>query len=168
MAIVNVPVDIEKLKRSQFISFLNTTPSAESENFELIGVGVADYGIDMNPSVDNEKWICEDNSRTDHKSNQKQSSVSQKCYKNDPVFEFVYNGMDKLNYKSTVIDIDTWKKVGTAYKAKKSSVIIAITKYMGEEATIEYDLYYDGDSIEGTVEISNGKPVFTPDTPVSL
>ena len=163
MALVNVPVDIEKLKRSQFLTYLDTTPSENSSDFELLGVGITDYGVSFNPQVDNEKWICEDNARSDHKSNQKQSSVSQKCYKNDPVFEFVYNGIDKLNYITKILDIDTWNEVSTdTFKAKLSNGKIAITKYMGEEATIEYDLYYDGDTVEGTVQFVGGKPVFTP------
>ena len=41
-----------------------------------------------------------------------------------------------------------------------SNAIIAITSYSGEE--IEYDIYYDGDPVEGTVAISSGTPTFTP------
>ena len=41
-----------------------------------------------------------------------------------------------------------------------SDAIITVTSYSGEE--IEYDLYYDGDPVEGTVAISDGVPTFTP------
>lgn len=42
--------------------------------------------------------------------------------------------------------------------------IIAITQFANEDAVVEYDLYYDGDAIEGTVtfDSSTGKPTFTP------
>ena len=43
-----------------------------------------------------------------------------------------------------------------------SDVIITVTNYMGENAEIEYDIYYDGDAQEGTVTIANGVPTFTP------
>jgi hypothetical protein len=44
-----------------------------------------------------------------------------------------------------------------------SDGVIVVTSYMGETAGIEYDLYYDGDTIEGTVSIDeNGVPTFTP------
>ena len=155
-----VPSTIEKVKRSQFLTYLDTTPSS-SATWKVLGIGITEYGIAFNPQVDTEKWIIEDNARTDHSSNQKQSSVTQKCYKGDPVFEFVQQGIDKLNYKSHVLDIDMWNGTGSSYPAKMSDVIITVTNYMGENAEIEYDVYYDGDAKVGTVTISDGVPSFT-------
>ena len=159
-----VPSGIEKIKRSQFLTYLNTTPSAVNPKWDVLGVGITDYGIDYNPQVDTEKWIIEDNARNDHSSNQKQGSVTQKCYKGDAVFEFVNAGRDQLNYKSQVLDIDRWNGEGTSYPAKMNDVIITVTSYMGEEAEIEYDIYYDGDAVEGTVTFSGSTPTFTPTT----
>ena len=157
-----IPSDIEKVKRSQFITYLDTTP-ASTPTWAVLGIGVTDYGIDYNPQVDTEKWIIEDNARNDHTSNQKQSTVSQKIYKGDPCFEFVQAGRDELNYKTHILDIDRWNGTGNTYPATMSDGIITVTTYMGEEATIEYDLYYDGDATEGTVTISDeGVPTFTP------
>ncbi len=157
-----IPNDIEKLKRSQFLSYLDTTPTGNSRTWAVLGVGITEYGVAYNPQVDTEKWIIEDNSRTDHSSNQKQGSVTQKCYKNDPVFTFVNNGRDKLNYKSHILDIDTWNGTEGSYPAKMNDVIITVNNYMGENAEIEYDIYYDGDTVEGTVTIVEGVPTFTP------
>ena len=159
-----VPSGIEKINRSQFLTYLDTTPSSQTPTWSILGVGITDYGIDFNPQVDTEKWIIEDNARTDHSSNQKQGSVTQKCYKGDNVFEFVNAGRDKLNYKSHVLDIDRWNGDGSSYPAKMNDVIITVTSYMGEDAEIEYDIYYDGDATEGTVTITDGVPTFTPTT----
>lgn len=158
-----VPSGIEKIKRSQFLTYLNTGTST-TPVWSVLGVGITDYGIDYNPQVDTEKWIIEDNARNDHSSNQKQGSVTQKCYKGDAVFEFVNAGRDQLNYKSQVLDIDRWNGEGTSYPAKMNDVIITVTSYMGEEAEIEYDIYYDGDAVEGTVTFSGSTPTFTPTT----
>lgn len=158
-----VPDGITKINRSQFLTYLDTTPSSTA-TWSVLGVGITDYGIAFNPQVDTEKWIIEDNSRTDHSSNQKQGSVTQKCYKGDPVFEFVSAGRDKLNYKTHILDIDRWNGNGTTYPAKKSDVIITVTNYMGEDASIEYDIYYDGDATEGTVTFSGNTPTFVPTT----
>lgn len=156
-----VPSGIEKINRSQFLTYLNTTPKAVNPTWSVLGVGITDYGIDYNPQVDTEKWIIEDNARTDHSSNQKQGSVSQKCYKGDAVFEFVNAGRDELNYKSQVLDIDRWNGNGTTYPAKLNDVIITVTSYMGEDASIEYDIYYDGDAKIGTVTFDgDGVPTF--------
>ena len=158
-----VPSGIEKIKRSQFLTYLNTGTST-TPVWSVLGVGITDYGIDYNPQVDTEKWIIEDNARNDHSSNQKQGSVTQKCYKGDAVFEFVNAGRDQLNYKSQVLDIDRWNGTGTSYPAKMNDVIITVTSYMGEEAEIEYDIYYDGDAVEGTVSFTGSTPTFTPTT----
>ena len=164
MSLAVIPDEIEKIKRSQFLTFLDTTPSGNSRTWAIVGVGVDEYSQAFNPQVDTEKWIIEDNARNDHTSNQKQGSVTQKCYKNDPAFEFVANGRDKLNYKTHILDIDTWNGTGSGssatFPAKMSDGLVAITSYSGEE--IEYDLYYDGDPTEGTVTITDGVPTFTP------
>ena len=159
-----VPSGIEKIKRSQFLTYLNTDPSALSPKWDVLGVGITEYGIAYNPQVDTEKWIIEDNARNDHSSNQKQGSVTQKCYKGDPVFEFINAGRDQLNYKAQVLDIDRWNGTGSSYPAKMNDVIITVTNYMGENAEIEYDIYYDGDAIEGTVTFIGSTPTFTPST----
>ena len=158
-----VPSGIEKIKRSQFLTYLNTGTST-TPVWSVLGVGITEYGIDYNPQVDTEKWIIEDNARNDHSSNQKQGSVTQKCYKGDAVFEFINAGRDQLNYRAQVLDIDRWNGTGTTYPAKKSDIIITINSYMGEDAEIEYTIYYDGDATEGTVTFTNNEPTFTPTT----
>ena len=162
MSLAEIPDSIEKIKRSQFLTFLDTTPSGNSRTWAIVGVGVDEYATAYNPQVDSEQWIIEDNARNDHTSNQKQGSVTQKCYKNDPAFEFVANGRDKLNYKTHILDIDTWNGTesgsSATFPAKMSDGLVAITSYSGEE--IEYDLYYDGDPTEGTVTITDGFPTF--------
>lgn len=157
-----IPDKLEKIDRSQFLTFLDTTPGESTPTWAVLGIGITDYGIAFNPQVETEKWIIEKNARTDHTSNQKQGSVSQKAYKGDPCFEFIHAGIDKLNYKTHILDIDRWNGTDGGYPAKMSDGVVAITSYMGETATIEYDLYYDGDTVEGTVSISGGIPTFTP------
>ena len=159
-----VPSGIEKINRSQFLTYLNTTPTAQSPKWDVLGVGITEYGIAFNPQVDTEKWIIEDNARNDHSSNQKQGSVTQRCYKGDPVFEFINAGRDQLNYKTQVLDIDRWNGTGTTYPAKLNDVMITVENYMGENAEIEYTIYYDGDSTDGTVTFTGSTPTFTPTT----
>lgn len=160
MGLAVIPANIEKIKRSQFITHIDTTPTGNARTWAVLGVGVDEYSVSYNPQVDTEKWIVEDNARNDHTSNQKQGSVTQKCYKNDPEFEFIANGRDQLNYKTKVLDVDTWSGASGSYAAKQSDAIITVTSYSGEE--IEYDIYYDGDPVNGTVAIADGVPTFTP------
>ena len=46
-----VPSGIEKINRSQFLTYLNTTPSAQTPKWDVLGVGITEYGIDYNPQV---------------------------------------------------------------------------------------------------------------------
>lgn len=160
---INIPENIEKIDRDTVMKFLDTKPDTNTPVWALEGIGVTDLGIEFNPQVNSEKWVIEKNSRNDHESNQKQSAVSKKCYKNDPVFEFVHSCMDKLNCKTHILDVEFWNETEEGkYAAKMSDGKIVITKYMADEAVIEYDLYYEGDPIEGTVSMAAGVPTFTP------
>lgn len=155
-----IPENIEKLVTSQYLRFIDTTPTASAPTWKVIGIGVEEASTEYNPNVDRIKWIIENSSRSDHTSNDKQSSITQKAYKNDPCFEFVNAGRDKLNYRTHILEIDTWSGTEGAYSAKYSDGIVAITSYSGEE--IEYDLYFDGDATDGVASITGGVPTFTP------
>ena len=154
-----VPSGIEKIKRSQFIKWINTTPEGNTATWAVIGVGVNEANIEYNPQVDTEKWIIEDTARSDHSSNQKQLSVTQRCYKGDPEFEYVNSCRDKLNSTTEILEVDTWGGSAGSYPAKKSDCLLAINSYSGEE--IEYTIHFNGDPVEGTVAIANGVPTFT-------
>ena len=155
-----IPENIEKLKTSQYLRFINTTPSATNPTWKVLGIGITELATSYNPQVETEQWIIEDTARNDHTGNQKQSSVSQKCYKNDPTFEFINAGRDKLNYTTQVLEIDTWNGTEGNYASKLSNALVSITSYSGAE--IEYDLYFNGDPTEGTASITGGTPSFTP------
>lgn len=155
-----IPDNIEKLKTSQYLRFIDTTPSSTNPTWKVVGIGVEEMSTSFSPQVDTIKWIIEDSARNDHTSNQKQSSVTQKAYKNDPCFEFVNAGRDKLNYTTHILEVDTWSGTSGSYAAKMSDGLITVTEYSGEE--ISYDLYFDGDPTDGTVALSGGVPTFTP------
>ena len=153
-----IPSNIEKIKRSQYQKFLDVTP-ASTASWKVIGIGISEASVEFNPQVDTEQWIIENTARNDHSGNQKQLSVTQKCYKNDPEFAFINSGRDKLNYVSHVLEIDTWGGSNGNYPAKKSDCLITVTSYSGEE--IEYTIYFNGDPVEGTASIADGVPSFT-------
>lgn len=156
--------NMEKILESQFLRFIDVS-STSTPNWKVIGVGVEEgnAGIEYNPNIERVKWIIDNSARSDHKSNDKQMSVPQKTYKNDPCFEYVNQGRDKLNYKTKLLEVDTWNEVSTGtYSAKMSEATISITSYNGDE--VDWDLYIDGDPTEGSVTMSGGVPTFTPTT----
>lgn len=151
-----------KMNRDEWVTYLDTQPDGENK-FELLGVGITEFATAYNPSVESEKWIIERTSRHIHESNEKTGSVSQSIYVNDPCYTFVEAGRDKLNYRTKILDIDMTRKSedGSKYYAELSDGLIAVTSWMGENATIEYDLYYEGDKKIGYVEMAGKKPTFT-------
>lgn len=156
---------MDKITREQFVTYLNTTPSAE-ETWALLGIGITGYGISYNPQVTTEKWIIHKSATSSLDSYQKQGDVSQKCYKGDPVFEYINeirrNSDIGAKVQTQVLDIDRYDStVEGTYNATKSEVIIAITNYMAEDAVIEYTIYYNGDPVVGTVTFADEKPTFT-------
>lgn len=154
--------NLERIKRSQFKLFLDTTPTSQNPTWKLEGWGVEEASISYNTTVDRIKYIVEDNSRSDHTANDKQSSITKKTYKGEPCFEFVNAGRDQLNYVTHILEVDSWNGTGSTYPAKMSDGLIAITEYSGDE--ISYDLYFDGNPTEGTVTFTDGVPTFTPTT----
>lgn len=158
-----VPSGIEKVDRSQWLVYLDTTPAEATQNWAILGVGITEFAVAYNPQVDTEKWIIENTARNDHTSNQKQGSVSQKIYKGDPCFEFAHKGCDKLNYVTHILEIDRWNGTGDGkYPAKMSDGMITVTQKGGDNATLEYDLYFNGEPTEGTVTFTEDVPTFAP------
>ena len=154
-----IPSTIEKIKRSQYLGFLDITPSSTA-SYKPVGIGITEASMAYNPQVETEQWIIEDSARTDHTGNQKQLSITQKCYKNDPEFEYINSCRDKLNCTSHYLEVDTWGGTTGAYPSKLSDCLITIENYSGDE--IEYTIYINGDPTDGTTSISDGVPTFTP------
>lgn len=69
-------------------------------------------------------------------------------YKNDPCYEFARVGMDKLNYKTHILDVFGAEGNNGSYPAKMSDGLLVITSYGGENAEIGYTLNYLGDPVE--------------------
>ena len=159
-----IPDTIEKIRESQYLRYIDITPNTSGYTWKVIGIGVEEgnAGAEYNPNIERIKWIIENSARSEHTSNDKQMSVTQKTYKNDPTFEFVNNGRDVLNYKTHVLEIDTWNGTNSSYQAKMSDATVAVTSYTGEE--FDWDLYFDGDPINGTVTIADGVPTFVAST----
>lgn len=154
---------MEKVLESQFVRFIDITPTVSNPTWKLVGpVETGNAQLEFNPEIERAKWIVDKSARTNHKSNDKQMSVPLQAYKGDPVFEFVNDGRDKLNYVTRVLEVDLWDKTGSNYAGKMSSATIGITSYNGD--MIEFDLYFDGDPTEGDVTIAGQAPTFIPNT----
>lgn len=156
---------MEQLYRDQFAHFINTTPGAESENFEIEGYGVESLSLSYNPQVSQFKSIIARVADATFDGYQIQSSVSGKrIYKGDPIYEFLNEARRKAHAIETqMVEVEMANADdGENYVASKFNILIVITEFLGDTASIGYDIYVKGDPIDGTVAIDeSGKPTFT-------
>lgn len=155
----------KKVTREQIMSFLNVTPEAETPDFQVIGVGITDYGQSFNPQVTTEKWIIHKNATSSLDSYQIQGDVSQSCYFGDPVYDYINNLRRTASVGSKVetqiLDVDMYDETEGKYSATLYDCMIAVTSYAtGENPVIEYTIYYNGDAKVGNVTIVDGVPTF--------
>lgn len=158
-----------KVKRSEFATFLNTTPSSETPTWVRFGKGVTGQSIAYNPAVNSTQYIDEDNATSSVDAYAPVINTPQEAYKNDQVFEYVDNlrktraiGDDAVTDILLVYVYD--KQADAKYTAEKQSVSISITDFGGDAGnplSITYDIGFVGNPTLGTVTITNGAPNFT-------
>lgn len=153
---------MEQLYRDQFAHYINTTPGDDSENFEIEGVGVESLALSYNPQISQFKTIIARSADAVFDGYQIQSSVSGKrIYKDDPIYEFLNEARKKAEAIETqLLEVEMANAVEGNYEATKFNVLIVITEFLGDVASIGYDIYMRGNPMAGTVTIADGKPTF--------
>lgn len=156
-----------QLYRDQFAHYFNVatkTGAQTTPTWELEGIGVDALSMSFNPQIDQYKTIIDRVSSASFKNYQVQSSVSGKRLYDD---DAIYNYLNEARKTATAIEtqlleVDMADKITEGkYNAIKYNVLIVINEFLGEDATISYDLYVKGNPVLGTAEIQGGKPVFT-------
>ena len=153
---------MEQLYRDQFAHFINTTPDGESENFVLEGTGVESLALSYNPQISQFKTIIARSADAVFDGYQIQSSVSGKrIYKGDPIYEFLNDARRKAEAIETqLLEVEMANATEGNYEATKYNVLIVITEFLGDVASIGYDIYVRGNPIIGTATIADGEPTF--------
>lgn len=148
---------VATVKRSQFKTFINTTPSAAA-TYSLLGDGVTTSKINYNPQTVEEIYVHQDSGNTEVESYKPTMPVEATAKKGDGVFDFVdtiRKGRKVLADTHTDI-INVWlyetPTVG-AYPAEKQNVAIQVEDFGGDggsSAKVNYTINYLGDPILGT------------------
>ena len=155
-----------QLYRDQFAHYFNTTPSATNPTWKLEGTGVEALSMSFNPQIDQYKTIIQRNASATFKNYQIQSSVSNKrLYSDDDIYTFLDSarrGATAIETQLLEVDMANAGTTPGSYVAIKYNVLIVINEFLGEDATISYDLYVTGTPVQGTATISDGTPSFIP------
>lgn len=146
------------MKRSAFITMIDTTPKGESRTYEMIGDGVTDLSITYNPQTRTEQFINQDSADTSVTGYQPNAPVTQQAKKGNLVFEFV-NALRKSrsigeDAETTIVTVDAFEEATEgAYPAEQQKVSVQIDSFGGpasDPLSIGYTLNYKGDAVLGT------------------
>lgn len=157
-----------QLYRDQFAHYFNTattTGETTSPAWKLEGIGVDSLTMAFNPQVDQYKTIIDRNASATFKNYQIQSAVSGKrLYSEDDIYTYLNTARKQATAIETqLLEIDMAESVSTGtYEAIKYDILIVINEFLGEDATISYDLYVKGTPVQGTATITGGTPTFAP------
>ena len=72
---------MNKIDRTEWVDFLNTTPTAEQPTWGIIGIGITDKSTEYNASTTEEKWIIHKNATKTTDSYALTSGVEQISFK---------------------------------------------------------------------------------------
>ena len=165
---------MRQLQRHEFQHFLNVaTITGETSNpiWKQEGEGVESLSVTFSSTKDTFKSIIRSTADTVFQGYEITSSISGKrCYEGEDIYEYLDNLRRKaISGQTQLIEIDTAKTNGTAgnYLAVKYNVLITITEWLGDNATISYDIDYS-DPKTGIATISGSTITFTEDSNTSL
>lgn len=160
---------ITRVKRSQFATFLNTTPSEQTPTYGRMGKGITTASVAYNPTVNDEQYINEDSGTKALDKYAPSMAGEQVAFKGDPVFDYIDGLRQKRavgdDAKTDMIMVYVYDKTGDGiYKAEKQEVAISINEFGGDAGgavTISYDVGFCGEHEEGTATIVDGNVTFT-------
>lgn len=160
--------------RDEYAHYVNTatkTGVKENPTWTREGTGVEALSVAFNPQVDTYKTILDRQAQSTFNNYQLSSSIcGKRCYSEDPMYDY----LDELRRKAIagetqLLEIDTAKTNGTSghYVAVKYDVLITINEWLGENATISYDINYSS-PVTGYATIAGDTITFVEDADVSL
>lgn len=156
-------VEVKKLKRSAYASFLNVGSKA-TPSFKRMGQGISEMSLEYNAEEESEKYIHQDSATHMITGYAPASDVEQKCYKDEDIFEYVDAKRRaraiESDAETQILDVFMYdKKAEGIYGAELNDAIIVISSFSGD--SIGYSVKRNGDPIQGYVTIVEGKVTFT-------
>ncbi|WP_050636186.1 phage tail tube protein [Candidatus Stoquefichus sp. SB1] len=158
-----------RVKRSQFASFLNVTPTGDIQKWGRMGVGITSASVSYNPTVNEEQYIHQDSGNKEVDSYAPTMAGEQTAFKGDEVFDYIDSlrqtravGNDAKTELLMVYIYD--KEAEGKYKAEKQEVTISVNEFGGEAGgavTLSYDIGFCGEAEAGTATIVDGVVTFT-------
>lgn len=159
---------MEKIKRSLFATFINTTPGDGTPTWARMGKGITAQSIAYNPNVTTEQYIHEDNAYSSVDSYTPSLDGTQTAYKGEPVFEYI-DGLRQARavgpaLETEVLFVYMYAGEANSFKAEKNKCVIQLGEYGGDgggNVTLTYTIGLNGDPVVGTASVADGSVTFT-------
>jgi hypothetical protein len=150
----------KKVKRSKFMSFLNTGTST-APTWSRMGKGITGQEVAYNPQTTTECYIDEDNATTDIDYYQPSIQTPQTVYAGEPCFAYVDNLRKNRatgdDAKSEILLVDAYSASNDSYSAERNNCSIQIDTFGGDGGkplSITYTINLCGDPVTGTFNAS--------------
>jgi len=152
---------MSKVKRSEILTYIDTVGD---ETYSLLGVGVINGTINMNPDVLTETYIHQDTATISVQSYAPTMPIEITMDDTDAACEYL-DGLRKdratLSYcETTIVNVWNYESGGpTAAPAEQQNVSIQVDSFGGEggqAVKLSVTINYQGDPTTGTFNISTG------------
>lgn len=161
-------MSMEKIKRSLFATFINTTPGSETPTWAKMGKGITSQKISYNPNVTTEQYIDEDNAYSSVDSYAPSLDGTQTCYKGEAVFTYIDGLRQKravgAELETEVLLVYLYDGEGNAFKAEKNACVIQLGDYGGDgggSVQLTYTIGLNGNPVKGTATVENSTVSFS-------
>ena len=162
---------MEVVERYKKLAFLNITPikgSNTSYDWAIIGHGIEELQVTYNSQKKTTKYIINKNATTRVNGYQPSIDAEQIAYYGDECFDFVddirYNMKTGDDAKTQILLVDKYKEESPGkFRAQVFDCVVSINNDGGpadDDSKVSYTIDINGEPINGTITISEGKPVF--------
>lgn len=156
-------MSMTKLKRNQFIPFLDTK---KDTTFVACTWARIDYStifeLTMNEQEESLDYICYENAVTEINSNQPELPQEIAIYEGNPIYDFMFEQFFNMPTGSDVKVPFLMCFGGTDKKAWRCTATITSKVLNTVDGKISFSIKLGGDIDKGTYEITSGSPTFTP------
>lgn len=144
------------MKRSLYATFMNVGNATKSE-YARMGKGISEMKEAYNAEEESNQYIHEDSATNEVVSYSPTFDVTQKCYANEPIFEFIDEKRKSLaveeDAKTDCLKVYLYSQLAeNVYEAAKINTTIVLGDFDAKEIT--YNVKQNGNQTMGYVTIA--------------
>lgn len=159
---------MEKIKRTEFASFMKTSGASATAVLSRMGKGITGFKLDYGAKTNTEQYIDEDNAVTSVDGYEISADTTMTCYKGEPIFEFI-DALRQAHATGSELETDVYlvyiyDATDSTYAAEKYNAVIEIKDFGGDAGNpveLNYNVHLNGDPTSGTATIVDGTLTFT-------